>query len=208
MLKVDPQLLLSLPPSIQVAIFSHFLRRTSDEPSVSGVLMGHKSDFGGEINVRNCYPFTPKSPTNVKSFVDLHRKLHAKDAVLGWYVLETEDRPLTTDPAVRTVVFQEFFLSSAIELRITLSDEAFSTRATIFHTQQAGAVATGLISVSTDQNLSSQQQLICDVLQQRLGCESQNFILSSQGSCDLSRLSENQRTLLAASEDLQHSNLK
>lgn len=80
---------LIIPPSLKVAIVDLYLRRASEDRPAIGILMGSKSDFSGEIQVRSCYPLPSGTGSSVeaaaKIAADLHRSAFPKDQLIGWF---------------------------------------------------------------------------------------------------------------------------
>jgi hypothetical protein len=127
---------LIVPPSLQVAIVDLYLRRATEDRPAIGILMGFKSDFGGEIQVRSCYPLPSGTGTenvelSVKIPSDLHRVAFPKDQLIGWFSTNSKAcAVIEISQSLRDLAAKECG-GNAIELEMHLEpSEAVSFRAT------------------------------------------------------------------------------
>jgi len=80
------------------SILDHSLRRNPDQERVIGTLLGHRSEDGTEVEIRNCYA-VPHTETTEQVEVDmdyqkqmlaLHLRANPREVLVGWYATSNE----------------------------------------------------------------------------------------------------------------------
>jgi len=80
------------------SILDHSLRRNVDQERVIGTLLGHRSEDGTEVEIRNCYA-VPHTETTEQVEVDmdyqkqmlaLHLRANPREVLVGWYATSSE----------------------------------------------------------------------------------------------------------------------
>lgn len=80
------------------SILDHSLRRNTDQERVIGTLLGHRSEDGTEVEIRNCYA-VPHTETQEQVEVDmdyqkqmlaLHLRANPREVLVGWYATSSE----------------------------------------------------------------------------------------------------------------------
>lgn len=81
-----------------LSILDHSLRRNPDQERVIGTLLGHRTEDGTEVEIRNCYA-VPHTETQEQVEVDmdyqkqmlaLHLRANPREVLVGWYATSSE----------------------------------------------------------------------------------------------------------------------
>jgi translation initiation factor 3 subunit F len=81
-----------------LSILDHSLRRNPDQERVIGTLLGHRTEDGTEVEIRNCYA-VPHTETQEQVEVDmdyqkqmlaLHLRANPREVLVGWYATSSD----------------------------------------------------------------------------------------------------------------------
>lgn len=111
MVQFEEQYRVVIAPSINASLFDLVLRRAKEEKIFFGILMGTRSDFGGLITIRSCYPIAPKSFSSlnaqVMTIIELHKCVYQKDYSVGFFYLHTDKLDLVSEEVEK---FKGFYM--------------------------------------------------------------------------------------------------
>mmetsp|Transcript_68678 Transcript_68678/g.183320 ORF Transcript_68678/g.183320 Transcript_68678/m.183320 type:complete len:297 (+) Transcript_68678:2-892(+) len=110
----------SLHPVVLFEILDHFTRRNADQNRVVGALLGNVSS-DGTVSLKNSFPM-PHDECEVPDFENffetmsqLHRKVNAREHLVGWYVTAKADEAGKDEIGEDVVGLQAFFESKVGE---------------------------------------------------------------------------------------------